>query len=88
MEVKKGKNCYYIGEDENNYKGILTFVEKNGVIDAQHTIVKPEFGGQGLAGQLVDALVSDARNESKKIIPTCSYVQKKFESSEYDDVKA
>ncbi|WP_277250802.1 N-acetyltransferase [Peptoniphilus vaginalis] len=50
MEIKKGRNCYYIGEDENNYKGILQYVEEDHVIDAQHTIVKPEFGGQGLAG--------------------------------------
>lgn len=88
MEIKKGQNCYYIGEDEKNYKGILQYVEKDGKIDAQHTIVKPEFGGKGLAGELVNALVEDARKESKKIIPTCSYVQKKLSSSEFDDVRA
>lgn len=88
MEVKKGRNCYYIGEDENNYKGILTYEDKGDVIDAQHTIVKPEFGGQGLAGELVKQLVEDARKEDKKILGTCSYVKKKLESSDYDDVRA
>lgn len=88
MEVKKGRNCYYIGENENNYKGILTYEDKGDVIDAQHTIVKPEFGGQGLAGKLVKQLVEDARKENKKILGTCSYVEKKLESSDYDDVRA
>ena len=88
MEVKKGINCYYIGEDEKNYKGILTYENKGDVIDAQHTIVKPEFGGQGLAGELVKQLVEDARKENKKILGTCSYVEKKLESSDYDDVRA
>lgn len=88
MEVKKGRNCYYIGENENNYKGILTYEDKGDVIDAQHTIVKPEFGGQGLAGELVRQLVEDARKENKKILGTCSYVEKKLESSDYDDVRA
>ena len=88
MEVKKGRDCYYIGENENNYKGILTYEDKGDVIDAQHTIVKPEFGGQGLAGELVKQLVEDARKENKKILGTCSYVEKKLESSDYDDVRA
>ena len=88
MEVKKGRNCYYIGENENNYKGILTYEDKGDVIDAQHTIVKPEFGGQGLAGELVKQLVEDARKENKKILGTCSYVEKKLESRDYDDVRA
>lgn len=88
MEVKKGNNCYYIGEDQTNYKGILQYEEKGDVIDAKHTIVKEEFGGQGLAGELVKKLVEDARRENKKIKGTCSYVAKKLESSEFDDVRA
>lgn len=88
MEIKKGNNCYYIGEDENNYKGILTFEEDGNIIDATHTIVKPEFEGQGFAGELVEKLVEDARNEKKKIKGTCSYVFKKLESREFDDVRA
>lgn len=88
MEVKRGNSCYYIGEDEYNYKGILTYEEKGDVIDATHTIVKPEFGGQGLAGELVKKLVEEARRENKKIKGTCSYVHKKLESSDFDDVRA
>ena len=87
MEVKKGKNCYYLGESEQDYKGILQYEDKGDIIDALHTIVKPEYGGQGLAGELVDKLVSDARDNNKKIKATCSYVEKKIASSEFDDVR-
>lgn len=87
MDVKKGLNCYYIGEDEHNYKGILTYVDLGDVIDAQHTLVKPEYGGQGLAGELVNELVKDAREEGKRIKGSCSYVHKKLEPSEFDDVR-
>lgn len=88
MEVKRGQNCYYIGESEQDYKGILTYVERDGKIDAEHTIVKSEFGGQGLAGELVKKLIEDARAENKKIIPTCSYVNKKLSATEFDDIRA
>lgn len=87
MEVKRGNNCYYIGESENNYKGILEYQDFGDVRDAQHTIVKPEFGGQGLAGELVKKLVEDAKKEGKKIKPTCSYVLKKLEGTEFDDLR-
>ncbi|EGY80862.1 GNAT family N-acetyltransferase [Peptoniphilus indolicus] len=88
MEVKRGQNAYYIGESQEKYDGILQFVEKDGKIDAQHTIVRPAMEGQGLAGELVKRLIADARAEGKKIIPTCSYVNKKLQGEEFDDVRA
>ncbi|WBW49694.1 GNAT family N-acetyltransferase [Peptoniphilus equinus] len=88
MEVKQGHNALYIGESQENYQGIIMYEDLGDKIDAQHTLVKPEFGGQGMAGELVDALVAEARKEGKKIIPTCSYVAKKFQDSAYADVKA
>lgn len=56
---------------------------------ATHTIVPPEIGGQGVAGQLVDALIADAREHGFKIVPQCSYVEKKFdEHPEWADLRA
>ena len=57
--------------------------------DLEHTIVDPAYGGQGLAGMLVQELVSKARERGTKIIPTCSYALKAFEKkAEYADVWA
>ena len=41
--------------------GRLTWVRHGNVHVADHTIVPPAIGGRGIAGQLVEALVADAR---------------------------
>jgi len=43
-----------------------------------HTFVPPEMRGRGVAQQLVEALVADARSEGFKIVPQCSYVAALF----------
>ena len=43
-----------------------------------HTIVPPEIGGRGIAAQLVEALIADAREQGFRIIPQCSYVAAAF----------
>jgi uncharacterized protein len=58
--------------------GRLTWVEIDGVRVAEHTLVPREIGGRGVAGKLVDALVSDAKAEGFRIVPQCSYVAAQF----------
>ena len=58
--------------------GRLTWVEKDGVRVAEHTLVPREIGGRGVAGKLVDALVADAEAEHFRIVPQCSYVAAQF----------
>lgn len=56
---------------------------------ATHTVVPKEIGGRGIAGQLVDRLIADAREEGFRIVPQCSYVAKKFDDHpEWADLKA
>lgn len=38
-----------------------------------HTIVPPEIGGRGIAGQLVAAAFEAARTQGWKVRPQCSY---------------
>lgn len=45
---------------------------------ANHTFVPPEMRGRGIARQLVEALVEDARDQGFKIVPQCSYVAAQF----------
>lgn len=45
---------------------------------ANHTFVPTEMRGRGIAQQLVEALVADARSEGFKIVPQCSYVAAQF----------
>lgn len=46
-----------------------------------HTFVDSKYGGQGIAGQLVDRIVSEARNRHIHLHPTCSYAKKRIEAN-------
>lgn len=58
--------------------GRLTWVSHGAVRAAEHTLVPPEIGGQGVAARLVEALIADAREHGFKIDPVCSYVAAQF----------
>ena len=56
---------------------------------ADHTLVPKEIGGRGIAGQLVERLIADAREQGFRIVPQCSYVEAKFdEHPEWSDLRA
>lgn len=74
---KKGRFVIYY---ENKEAGEMTYTwagEKRFIID--HTEVGEEFGGKGLAKELVMAGVEFARQEGVKIIPLCPYAKARFE---------
>jgi len=52
-----------------------------------YVIVSDKLKGQGIAGKLLDVAVDYARKNNLKVHPVCSYVVKKFESGNYDDIK-
>ena len=56
---------------------------------ANHTFVPPERRGRGIAQQLVEAMVSDAREQGFTIEPQCSYVAALFRRRpDWADVRA
>jgi predicted GNAT family acetyltransferase len=67
----------------------LTWRANGPVRIADHTFVPPALRGQGLAMQLVEALVADARAQGFVIEPRCSYVEAAFRRHpEWADVRA
>lgn len=81
------KDCQVQVYDGDKKIGLIDMVNKGDVIDAPHTEVDEEYGGQGIAGKLVDKLSEYARENNKKIIPTCPYIKNKFEKDDsYEDV--
>lgn len=69
--------------------GRLTWVTRDGVRVAEHTMVPDEIGGRGVAARLVEALVADARAQYFKIEPACSYVAAAFaKHPEWADLRA
>jgi len=63
----------------SDHIGRLTWVARDGVRAAEHTLVPREIGGRGVAADLVKALVDDARAQGFKIRPDCSYVAAMFD---------
>ena len=67
----------------------LTYGRRDRVLVADHTFVPPAHRGRGIAEQLVDALIADARAENLCIHPTCSYVATQFRRHpEWADLRA
>jgi predicted GNAT family acetyltransferase len=66
-------------------KAVMTYRNAGeGHIIVNHTRVAKEYGGQGLAGKLYQAMVEYAREENLQVTPTCSYVVHKFERNPED----
>ena len=51
----------------------VTFPEREGVAVINHTFVDDSLRGQGIAGQLLQAVADTLRREGRKARPTCSY---------------
>ncbi|MFT4178524.1 MAG: GNAT family N-acetyltransferase [Thermomonas sp.] len=51
----------------------IDYVSGDSAIAITHTIVPPEIGGRGIAGELMRAVALHARNEGLRIDPQCSY---------------
>ncbi len=84
-EQKRG--CFFI-EKEGRQIAELDFEVKENLLNAYHTGVRPELEGQGIAARLFNRMVSFAREERYKVIPSCSYILVKFRRhpDEYGDI--
>ena len=56
--------------------GFAQFVDHDGRRVLFHTEIGEEFGGQGLAGTVVEAAVRATRDEGLTVVPVCPYVTK------------
>lgn len=89
MEVKKGKNNFYIGTKEAPLAEIVFSIDNEGIIIAEGTKVSEELGGKGVGKLLLQELVYWARKENKKIKPICPFVKAQMEkNAEYHDLVA
>lgn len=80
---------YYANVPGTGKVAELTWTALRSVRVADHTFVPPEARGLGLAQQLVEALVADARDQGFRIEPQCSYVAAQFRRHpEWADLRA
>ena len=87
--VYEEQNLRTAAYDGDKLAGRCTYVGRDGLWELEHTIVDPAYGGQGIAGKLVQELAAQARERGIKIVPSCSYALRTFEkNAEYADVWA
>ena len=80
---------YVASVEGSEHTGKLTWKARGEARIADHTLVPPEIGGRGVAAQLVEALVADAKSEGFTIVPQCSYVEAQFRKHpEWADLRA
>ncbi len=73
--------------DNDKIIGHCDYQIKEGKWYITHTMVNSEYGGRGIAKQLVKEVIKQARSRNIKIVPICSYVQKMMlDNDEYKDV--
>ncbi|MCD8915382.1 MULTISPECIES: GNAT family N-acetyltransferase [Staphylococcus] len=87
-EVKHGKNRFYVGNSENDFQALMTYVPTSPdmfIID--HTEVSEALRGQRVGYALVEAAVNYARENDMKIVPLCPFAKSVFDKTpEYADV--
>ena len=68
-------------------KGVLAEAVSGNTWTINHTGVRPEYNGRGIARKLLMKLIEEARARQVKIQPVCSYAKKIMTSSEeYNDL--
>lgn len=90
IQHKPNENRFALLDAGKEIGEICYVPEGEGLLIANHTFVDDAYAGQGLAGQLLAALVDYARAQNLRIQPVCSYVVAAFERhpERYADVEA
>lgn len=93
MDIKHRENDtrgMFFVEDEKGIYAELTYTKKAGdIITIDHTEVRPELEGQGIATRLLAHSVAFARENNYKIDPLCPFAEVQFDRNEsYKDVRA
>ncbi|SFF96669.1 GNAT family N-acetyltransferase [Sporolactobacillus nakayamae] len=88
MELKKGINRFYMLDEQKEVGEIMYTEDRPSVLSINHTFVDPNYRGQHIAQQLIQAVVDLAIAEQKKILPVCSYAKVLFERhKEYQKIE-
>lgn len=92
MDIKHRENDsrgMFFAEDEKGIFAELTYTKKPGdILTIDHTEVRPELEGQGIATKLLDYSVNFAREHNYKIDPLCPFAEVQFDRNEsYKDVR-
>ncbi len=92
MDIKHRENesrGMFFVEDEKGIYAELTYTKKENILTIDHTEVRPELEGQGIATKLLAHSVDFARENNYKINPLCPFAEVQFDRNEsFQDVRA
>jgi predicted GNAT family acetyltransferase len=72
---------------DGTYAGFTHYQSYEGSLVFDHTVIKEDFAGQGLASKLVRGTLDDVRSRHIRIVPVCEYVAGWLvKNPDYDDL--
>ena len=79
-EENHAQGAFFILDDQQQRVAELTyyFIDEK-TINANHTYVSETLRGQGEADKLYQALVAFIQENQLKLVPSCSYIAKKWQ---------
>lgn len=91
MEFAYEPGRFYHNDSAGRLVAEVTFQTlKNGqILAVDHTFVREDHRGQGIARQLIEMMITYAQKKKAKILPICPYAKKFFaEQSQYAAIVA
>lgn len=88
VTFKEEENRFAAYDQDHNEAGEATFSRaEDNILIIDHTSVRNDYRGQGIAGKLVRHIVEKARENNQKIMPLCTFAKGEFDQhEEYQDV--
>ena len=79
-EENHAQGAFFILDDQQQRVAELTyyFIDEK-TINANHTYVSETLRGQGVADKLYQALVAFIQENPLQVVPSCSYIAKKWQ---------
>ena len=85
-DQEQSRFVIYVDDQE---AGFAEYSQEGNVRDFNHTVVDPEFRGQGLSKPLIQAALDDARADGMQVTPSCPAVERYIEQNpQYRDLLA
>ncbi len=79
MRFERETGRIFARDESGKLLAEVTFPDRDGAAEIDHTFVDPSLEGRGMAGQLLQAAADALRAEGRKVRPTCSYAVRWFE---------
>ena len=79
MRFERETGRIFARDESGKLLAEVTFPDRDGAAEIDHTFVDPSLEGRGVAGQLLQPAADALRAEGRKVRPTCSYAVRWFE---------